>query len=197
MAGPYAEAAEVVETTGRSRSSPTREKETLLSIPSRTRSGNATHLRIVARIERRLAWRLVMILRSALFIVLLGLPLAACSSGAGSDDADTASDELGRGQKDVNCTKDECGPGPLVASRICPDKSIAGPVCGRSAKGTCGWTITSCPPAPPPVPSCDDPGACGPALGMPSQVCADGSTAGPTCARSSSGTCGWTITSCP
>lgn len=45
----------------------------------------------------------------------------------------------------TTCTNTECGPAPLVASKQCADGSIAGPVCQRSAAGTCGWIITSCP----------------------------------------------------
>jgi hypothetical protein len=43
------------------------------------------------------------------------------------------------------CTTQECGPGPKSPNFLCPDGSIAGPVCGRAADGTCGWTIVSCP----------------------------------------------------
>jgi PPE-repeat protein len=41
--------------------------------------------------------------------------------------------------------------------------------------------------------------ACGPALGLPSYQCADGSLAGPTghCLKRDNGTCGWEIRSCP
>lgn len=46
------------------------------------------------------------------------------------------------------------------------------------------------------VNNCSAPGACkGPAPGMPSILCSDGSTAGPTC-TDVGGTCGWNITSC-
>ena len=152
-------------------------------------------------------------LRSALFLVAISLPLVACSS-APDDSAGSSSDELGGigsgggtvgggsgGGKAADCTKTECGPAPMIASQICADGTTAGPTCGRSAKGTCGWTITTCPspkpPPPPPGPPTCDPRACGPALGMPTQICADGTTAGPTCEPSTNGKCGWVITSCP
>jgi hypothetical protein len=40
---------------------------------------------------------------------------------------------------------------------------------------------------------------CGPALGLPNTVCADGSTAGPTgrCLRLDTGSCGWEVRDCP
>ena len=47
-----------------------------------------------------------------------------------------------------------------------------------------------------PPPECE-PADCGPAPGAPSQVCDDGSTAGPVCQAQADGTCGWTFTQCP
>lgn len=50
------------------------------------------------------------------------------------------------------------------------------------------------PPAPtdePPV--CD----CGPAPSLPSEICIDGTVAGPTCVATSIDACGWIITECP
>ena len=44
------------------------------------------------------------------------------------------------------CTPQQCGPAPGVPSMMCSDGSVAGPVCGPTAVGTCGWTITKCPP---------------------------------------------------
>jgi hypothetical protein len=38
---------------------------------------------------------------------------------------------------------------------------------------------------------------CGPALGMPNELCADGSIGGPVCGRDASGVCAWTIRQCP
>lgn len=131
--------------------------------------------------------------RSALFLFAVALPLVACSAGAGESD-DTSAAELARG-KHADCTKAECGPAPLVASQECKDGSTAGPSCGRNAKGSCGWTITSC--ASPANPPTCSPYACGPALGMLNKTCDDGSTAGPTCEPSANGACGWIITSCP
>ena len=44
------------------------------------------------------------------------------------------------------CTKAECGTGPLLPSQMCSDGTTAGPICVRNATGTCGWTVTKCPP---------------------------------------------------
>jgi hypothetical protein len=43
------------------------------------------------------------------------------------------------------------------------------------------------------------PAACGPQLGLPNEVCEDGSTAGPTgrCLRGANGTCAWEVLECP
>jgi hypothetical protein len=50
----------------------------------------------------------------------------------------------------------------------------------------------------PNAPTCD-PNKCGPQLGLPNYVCADGTTAGPTgrCLLDATGNCGWEITTCP
>jgi hypothetical protein len=42
------------------------------------------------------------------------------------------------------CRQDECGPIMGIANRICPDGSVAGPVCVRMPNGTCGYKIRSC-----------------------------------------------------
>ncbi len=99
---------------------------------------------------------------------------------------------------DPPCTDTECGPEPLgVPNYLCDDGSTGGPVCGRGADGTCGWTIRTCPTPPPPPPVCTAT-ECGPEpLGVPNYLCDDGSTGGPVCERGADGTCGWTIRTCP
>jgi hypothetical protein len=44
-----------------------------------------------------------------------------------------------------------------------------------------------------------DKSACGPQLGLPNQICADGSMGGPTgrCLKNANGSCGWEIRQCP
>ena len=42
------------------------------------------------------------------------------------------------------CSKTDCGPEPGMPSHVCPDGSIAGPVCDASS-GTCGWHFRDCP----------------------------------------------------
>ncbi len=44
------------------------------------------------------------------------------------------------------CTPEECGPSPRVATILCDDGSTGGLVgCSRNADGVCGWEIRSCP----------------------------------------------------
>jgi len=59
---------------------------------------------------------------------------------------------------------------------------------GSSSGGASGGAEQTC-----------DKAACGPQLGIPNQICADGSTGGPTgrCLKNASGTCGWEIRQCP
>lgn len=145
-------------------------------------------------------------------IVPLAAGIAACSSTPDGSDltespTDTDSSEL------KICSAADCGPALGMPTLLCSDGSTGGNT-GRciKKKGTkCHWEIRSCPePKPTPVPTTDPPepvpppkvdcnakGACpGPAPGAPSQLCWDGSTAGPTCVDSG-GKCGWKITSCP
>jgi hypothetical protein len=59
---------------------------------------------------------------------------------------------------------------------------------GGSSTGTAGASAVVC--------SQSD---CGPQLGLPNELCEDGSTAGPTgrCLRSGDGSCGWEVLECP
>ena len=142
----------------------------------------------------------------------LAAGVAACSStGAGSDlnesPTDTDSSEL------KICAAGDCGPALGLATILCDDGSTGGNTgrCIKTKGTTCHWEIRSCPdpkptpaptttvpvPVPPPKLDCTAKGACpSPAPASPSQLCWDGSTAGPTCVASG-GKCGWTITSCP
>ncbi|CAN0551326.1 unnamed protein product, partial [Laminaria digitata] len=43
------------------------------------------------------------------------------------------------------CTQAECSPAPGAPNYTCPDGTIAGPVCERSAAGVCGWNFINCP----------------------------------------------------
>jgi hypothetical protein len=52
------------------------------------------------------------------------------------------------------CGPKDCGPAPGVPSMMCIDGSVAGPVCGPTSAGTCGWTITKCPPVVCPAIAC-------------------------------------------
>jgi hypothetical protein len=78
----------------------------------------------------------------------------ASSDAGGNDAAVDASADQGTGA----CAPADCGPAPGVPSRICPDGTVAGPVCERNASGHCGWIITDCPDA---GPSTDGGASCG------------------------------------
>lgn len=43
------------------------------------------------------------------------------------------------------CQPADCGPAPGAPNYTCPDGTIGGPVCERSAAGTCGWNFVTCP----------------------------------------------------
>lgn len=87
------------------------------------------------------------------------------------------------------CTQAECSPAPGAPNYTCPDGTIAGPVCERSAAGVCGWNFINCPGA------CA-PQECGPEPEVPSYTCYDGSLAGPLCQRSTDSACQWVIGTC-
>ena len=59
---------------------------------------------------------------------------------------------------------------------------------GTASSGTGGGAQQSC-----------EKSACGPQLGLPNQICADGSTGGPTgrCLKNNDGSCGWEVLQCP
>jgi len=72
-----------------------------------------------------------------------------------------------------------------------------GPGPGPEPTTTGSGSATMTPP-PPPVAECEK-DRCGPALGMKSTPCSDGSIGGPTgrCIEHADKTCGWEIRSCP
>ena len=129
--------------------------------------------------------------------------VAACSASpaseipAADEDTETSSAELSL------CNKNKCGPALGMPAILCSDGSTGGNTgrCIRD-KGLCHWEIRECPKPPPPPPpppppvDCTSKGACGPAPGMPSQICEDGTVAGPTCVAKD-GACVWQITTCP
>ena len=142
--------------------------------------------------------------RALCFVALSLSSVVACSSSTTSGEdltegtTDTASSEL------ALCNASACGPALGMPTLLCSDGSTGGSTgrCIRTKTTKCHWEIRQCPPAPTPVPvpppklDCTAGGACGPGLGMPSQLCWDGSTAGPTCVEKG-GKCGWEITTCP
>ena len=142
----------------------------------------------------------------------LAASLAACSGSSGGSDltdspTDTDSSEL------KICGAADCGPALGLAAVLCSDGSTGGNTgrCIKTKGTTCHWEIRSCPaPSPTPAPTttgpapvppskldCSAKGACpGASSDAPSQLCWDGTTAGPTCVDAG-GTCGWTVTTCP
>ena len=152
--------------------------------------------------------------RTLCFALLALAPLAAgvaaCSgTSEGSDltesPTDTDSAEL------KICAAADCGPALGMPATLCSDGSTGGNTgrCIKTKATACHWEIRSCPaptpapttttpvPVPPPTLDCSAKGACpSPGPASPSQLCWDGSTAGPTCADAG-GKCGWRITTCP
>ncbi len=103
------------------------------------------------------------------------------------------------GEELVCAGQDNCmGPCKCQPARgICKDDSScgAGQVCDLSACRLPPMPTTTTDPA---RQECD-PLKCGPKLGMPSGVCADGSVSGPTgrCLVNADGSCGWEVSQCP
>lgn len=54
----------------------------------------------------------------------------------------------------TKCPPEKCGPAPEKPATICPDGTVAGPVCEVGADGACAWNVHDCPTTP-------DPQACG------------------------------------
>ncbi|HEY5452333.1 MAG TPA: hypothetical protein VIQ54_26435 [Polyangia bacterium] len=112
--------------------------------------------------------------------------------------------------RSCGCTTPTCKDGEAL---VCDKKDVCGGPCRcEPARGVCK-TDSDCPAdarcdatncrLPPTAadasaPTCD-PSKCGPTLAIPSRICADGSTAGPTdrCLLNADGTCGWEIRTCP
>jgi len=155
--------------------------------------------------------------RTLCFALIALAPLAAglgaCScSPEGGDLTETPTDTDAAELK--LCGAAACGPALGMPAMLCSDGSTGGNTgrCIKTKGTTCHWEIRSCPepkptpgptttvpvpPAPPPKLDCTANGACpSPAPASPSQLCWDGSTAGPTCVDGG-GKCGWTITTCP
>jgi Somatomedin B domain len=135
-------------------------------------------------------------------VAVAGL-VAACSSategpGAPGEPLDqTARRELGlNGKPSGSCsskygTKTYCGGKSKSGACWCDAKCVQFGDCCADADATCSVI---------PVGGECAPAACGPALGMPNQLCADGvHTSGPTgnCIKNADGTCGWEVLSCP
>ncbi len=114
-------------------------------------------------------------------MISLRASLAAAFSAALLVACSTSATEGGTGETDGQLSGSAKPPGTGCGPKPCDTD----PGCGGD-------------PTPPPG-KCDAKGACGPALGMPNYLCADGKTvAGPTGACLDTGTgCGWEVVSCP
>jgi len=108
------------------------------------------------------------------------------------------------------CTTPNCKAGEEV---VCSGQDVCGGPCTCvRASGNC-TTDASCgagercdlstcrlPPAPDAMAATCDPSKCGPALGIATIICSDGTKAGPTgrcLLDATTGTCGWEVTACP
>lgn len=54
----------------------------------------------------------------------------------------------------TKCPPEACGPAPGLPSTVCPDGTVAGPVCEGAADGSCTWNVHDCATTP-------EPQACG------------------------------------
>ncbi len=152
--------------------------------------------------------------RTLCFALLALAPLAAgvaaCSGTSGGSDLTDSPTDTDSSELEI-CGASDCGPALGMPAILCSDGSTGGHTgrCIKTKNTACHWEIRSCPdlpptpapttttPMPPPRVDCSAKGACpGPAPASSSQLCWDGSTAGPTCADSG-GTCGWKIKTCP
>ena len=87
------------------------------------------------------------------------------------------------------CATCQCKP-PTTCGPVCQIFCAYGNVPDAQGCPTCACN-------PPPTGSCSS-SECGPAPGVPSQICPDGKTiAGPICLRDQTGVCGWRTTTCP
>jgi hypothetical protein len=158
--------------------------------------------------------------RTLCFALLAIAPFAAavvaCSSAPEGADLTESPTDTDSAELKI-CGQASCGPALGMPAILCSDGSTGGNTgrCIKTKGKACHWEIRSCPapapvpvpvptpvpttppPVPPPTLDCSAKGACpGPAPGAPSQICWDGTTAGPACVASG-GKCGWQITSCP
>jgi len=97
--------------------------------------------------------------------------------------------------KCVDDPNDSCDPaaGGADCGGIC--SCVENVLCTTNSKFDSSPAVCACVPVttdPCPPDKCPSP-----APASPTMICADGSTAGPTCAPDATGVCGWTITKCP
>jgi hypothetical protein len=82
----------------------------------------------------------------------------------------------------------------------CVKAPVCGPVCAIACQYGNVLDANGCPTCscnPPPAGMCPPEKCPSPGPKSPTMICADGSTAGPVCAPTADGVCGWTVTRCP
>jgi hypothetical protein len=96
----------------------------------------------------------------------------------------------------VDDPSDSCDPaaGGADCAGIC--SCVQNVLCTTTSTFDSSPSVCTCVPNAPP-PTCPPEKCPGPGPLAPTMMCADGTTAGPTCAVTASGACGWTVTTCP
>lgn len=73
-------------------------------------------------------------------------PLATGTNGGTVTDPPDGGPVAPGGDAGAMCAPESCpSPAPAMPNTLCPDGSLAGPVCAEDASGSCQWTIRSCP----------------------------------------------------
>ena len=95
----------------------------------------------------------------------------------------------------VDDPSDSCDPnaGGADCGGICI--CVQNVLCTANSRFDSSPSVCACVPNTPPT--CPPEKCPAPAPASPTMICADGTTAGPTCVVTASGACGWTITKCP
>jgi hypothetical protein len=127
-----------------------------------------------------------------------------CAAGSHCDSGKCVSDGVSCGGligtpcpglgKCVDDPRDGCD--PAAGGADCPGicSCVQNVLCIATDVFDSSPSVCGCVPAPNPCP----PEKCpGPAPASPTTICADGTTAGPTCALDASGACAWKVTTCP
>jgi hypothetical protein len=118
------------------------------------------------------------------------------SQGAGGDTDSPGSN--GGGGKEPSSGSGAVGGSIPVLEKCGANKCDVGEYCCNASCGICApeggvCTMQACEPSAKACQTTD----CGPAMGLVTKLCPDGTTAGPLCQRGADGKCAWAITECP